>query len=574
MAEPNPIVAPAADLHTGTRDTEDVPNEIVVPPPEPKLGWLGLLLAMFPTFGGIMFGYDAGYISGVLAMDQFKKTFGSPGHLQVEAFEGYLYSSSQKSLITSILSAGTFFGALSAGYFNDKLGRRATIILGTTLYCIGCALQVASSSIGLLAAGRAVAGLGIGIANSAIILYTSEVTPKNIRGRVLSLYQWAITIGLLIAACVNEGTKNLSNSAAYRIPMGLQFAWALILLIGMCVLSESPRWYVMKGRNADATKSLCKLRSQPAHSEFVQREVAELTQSLQDEIDQGAGSGSWLDCFRGGWKCGSNLQLTLLGMGIQMMQQLTGVNFIFYYGTTFFTRAGISNPFIIQLVVNVVNVVTTPATFFIVDRAGKWSGRRGLLLIGSTGMAICQLLVALVNSTADSSASKIILIVFTCINIAFFAITWGPVGWTVIGEIYPLPIRSRGVSLATASNWFWNFALSFSAPYIVDEGYGDIGGNVFYIFAGFCALALVLVFFCVWETKNLSLENVNVMVKDVKPRKSVAWNEKHQNNARPAGNAEMATVTGTDSAAQNSGFFKNMFRSKTARSVDSRKSSQ
>jgi MFS family permease len=234
-----------------------------------------------------------------------------------------MYTTQQKSLITSILSAGTFVGALSAGYFCDKFGRRFTIVAGGSIYMAGVAMQTAAQSVDLLVAGRAIAGLGVGIVNSAVVLYTSEITAKKTRGKVMSCYQWAITIGLLISAGVNQGTKDLHSSAAYRIPIGLQFAWALILVLGVLFMPESPRWYVMKERPEEARNALCRLRSQEPHSGPITRILKDLKDNYNHEVTLGAGSGSWADCFRGGWKCGSNLQLSLLGIGTQAMQQLS-----------------------------------------------------------------------------------------------------------------------------------------------------------------------------------------------------------------------------------------------------------
>jgi len=234
-----------------------------------------------------------------------------------------MYTTTQKSLITSILSAGTFAGALSAGYFCDKLGRRATIVCGGIIYMAGVVLQTIASTVDLLVVGRAIAGAGVGIVNSAVVLYTSEITAKQTRGKVMSCYQWAITIGLLISAGVNQGTKDIQNSAAYRIPIGLQFVWALILVFGVLLMPESPRWYVMKEKSDDAHNALCRLRSQEHNSAPINRILKELKDNHEQETASKDGHGSWADCFRGGWKCGSNLQLSLLGIGIQAMQQLS-----------------------------------------------------------------------------------------------------------------------------------------------------------------------------------------------------------------------------------------------------------
>jgi MFS family permease len=176
-------------------------------------------------------------------------------------------------------------------------------------------------------------------------------------------------------------------------------------------------------------------------------------------IPQTSYFGGWANCFKGGLTSGnSNLRRSLLGIGMQMMQQLTGINFIFYFGTVFFTQLGtISNPFFISLITTLVNVCSTPISFYIIERFG----RRTILLYGATGMIIMQFIVGIVGVTAGKEskhnhAAVSAMIAFICLNIFFFATTWGPAAWVIIGEIFPLPIRSRGVGLSTSSNWFWN----------------------------------------------------------------------------------------------------------------------
>ena len=213
----------------------------------------------------------------------------------------------------------------------------------------------------------------------------------------------------------------------------------------------------MKGRLDDAARVLERLRDQPAGSELVQAELTEIIANHEYEmsvIPQNGYFSSWANCFKGGlMNPASNLRRTILGTSIQMMQQWTGVNFIFYYGTTFFTSLGtIENPFLISLITTLVNVCSTPLSFWIIERFG----RRSIMIWGAIGMVVCQFIVAIIGVSTDTTASVQAQIAFICIYISFFATTWGPGAWVVIGEIFPLPIRSRGVGLSTASNWLWN----------------------------------------------------------------------------------------------------------------------
>lgn len=196
--------------------------------------------------GGMLFGYDSRYINGVLGNCQFKHDFGHMGWLadNDETCNGYLYDSWRKSLVVSILSAGTFVGALLAGSISDKFGRRMAIILGTIVYLVGVIIQVAAAGMDLLIVGRAIAGLGVGVVSASSIMFISEVSPATLRGSSIGAYQLFITLGLLFAACVAIGTKAYTDSGAYRIPIGLQFLWALILIVGMLFITESPRYFV------------------------------------------------------------------------------------------------------------------------------------------------------------------------------------------------------------------------------------------------------------------------------------------------------------------------------------------
>ncbi|KAI9738592.1 MAG: hypothetical protein M1834_008096 [Cirrosporium novae-zelandiae] len=489
------------------------------------------LLCAFAAFGGILFGYDSGYISGVLAMDYFKMEFGKPGSTDDTAYNGYLYATWQKSLITSILSCGTFFGALFAGSIADWIGRRSTIISGCGIFIVGVVLQVASTTVGLLVAGRMIAGIGVGFVSAIIILYMSEVAPKAVRGAIVSGYQFAITIGLMLASCVDQATHKRMDSGSYRIPMAIQFLWALILGTGLFLLPESPRYYVMKDQLDKAAKALSTLRGQPVDSSYIREELAELVANYRYELENM--QSSWIDCFRGGMKPSGNLRRVLLGMAMQMMQQWTGVNFIF--------QAGMSNSFLISIITTIVNVVSTPISFWTIE---KW-GRRTLLLYGAIGMLVCEFIVAIVGTADEGSTSaSICLIVFVCIYIFFFASTWGPAAWVVIGEIFSLPIRAKGVALSTASNWLWNFVIAEITPYMVDSDQGNLKSKVFFIWGATCTACVFFTYFLVPETKGLSLEQVDRMLEETTPRTSSKW-VPHENFADETTMHDVEKVTAT-----------------------------
>jgi sugar porter (SP) family MFS transporter len=475
------------------------------------------MMCVFAAFGGIFFGYDSGYISGVMGMKYFIHLFEGPDATVLPAWK--------KSLITSILSAGTFFGALIAGDLADWIGRRITVILGCAVFIVGVILQTASEGLGLIVAGRLVAGFGVGFVSAIIILYMSEIAPRKVRGAIVSGYQFCITIGLLLASSVDYGTQERNDSGSYRIPIGLQMAWALILGTGLFLLPESPRFFVKKGQLDKAAATLARLRDQPVDSAYIQDELMEIVANHEFEmavVPNGNYFQAWANCFRGSlWEGKSYLRRTILGTSLQMMQQWTGVNFIFYFGTTFFQQLGtIQNAFLISLVTTLVNVCSTPVSFWTVERFG----RRPLLIWGALGMLICEFIVAIVGTCLpDNDNAAKAMIALICIYIFFFASTWGPGAWVVIGEVFPLPIRAKGVALSTASNWLWNCIIAVITPYMVDGDKGNLGAKVFFIWGGLCTCCFVYAYLLVPETKGLTLEQVDQMLAETNPRNSAKW---------------------------------------------------
>ncbi|PQE11145.1 high affinity glucose transporter RGT2 protein [Rutstroemia sp. NJR-2017a BVV2] len=510
----------------GTTDTSRIEAPVTVK---------AYLMCGFAAFGGIFFGYDTGWMSGVLAMPyvihQWTGKDQPPSTADKATKDQFVIPAPDQSLTTSILSAGTFFGAIIAGDVADYIGRRMTIISGCFVFCIGCIMETAATGVPLMAVGRFFAGLGVGFISAIIILYMSEIAPKKVRGALVSGYQFCITLGILLANCVVYATQHRTDSGSYRIPIAVQFLWAIILAAGLFILPESPRYYVKKGRLEDAAKSLSNVRGQPIESEYIQDELAEIIANHEYELSvvpQTSYISQWTNCFKGSIFHGSsNVRRTVVGILLQMMQQLTGINFIFYFGNVFFTSLGtIKNPFLISLVTSLVNMLTTPIAFYIIERLG----RRTILIYGAAGMVISQFIVGIIGVTAGkisnhNNSAVSAMIAFICINIAMFATTWGPAAWVVVGEIFPLPIRSRGVGLSTASNWFWNCIIGVITPYLVGTGKGDanLGAKIFFMWGSLCIISFSFAYFFVPETKGLSLEQVDKMLEETTPRTSAGW---------------------------------------------------
>ncbi|KAJ3726482.1 hypothetical protein DFJ43DRAFT_1195607 [Lentinula guzmanii] len=326
--------------------------------------------------------------------------------------------------------------------------------------------------LGLIISGRLIAGFGVGFVSAIFILYIksdilsllSKISLRKVRGALVSGCQFCIIIGLLLASCVDYATKNRNDTGSY----------------------------LKKGHVDRARHVLSRLRRQPADSKFVETEISELLANHDHEktlIPNTIYWGSWYQCFTGGLRTSnSTLHKTILGTSL-LMQQWTGVNFIFYYLTPFLQSTGaISNSFLMSLIFTIINAVSTPISF----RTMEHIGRHPVLI---WGMFFCQVIVGAVGDSVSFNSR------FYChIYIFFFASTWGPVAWVCIGEIFPIQIRPRGVTLSTASNWPWNTIIAMITPYMVDSDEGNLQSNV-------------------------SLEQVDQMMAETTPRTSANWRQ-------------------------------------------------
>lgn len=477
------------------------------------------------SFGGLLFGWDSSYVNGVMSMSRFIRDYGheismdryntkSSSSKAIYGGVPYEITSVNRSLITSLLSLGTLIGALSGGWVTDKFGRRHTLSIGAAVYILGVIIQIAPTEVAGLIVGRIIAGFGVGLLSLVNPMYISEVAPARIRGATIACYQLFITIGILTSQGCALGMETYLSQSSYRVPIGLQFVWGVVIFIGGLVITESPRWLVKQDRLEEAAASLGKLRNLPPSDEIVQAELNEITTTHQYELS--LGKSSYLELFKG-----TLAPRTWVGINVQMFQQLTGVNFIFYYGTAFFQTTGITKPYLITVATGVVNVAMTLPGILLVERAG----RRKVLLFGAAWMSFCQLIVGSTSISVDSDAGDNVLVAFTCLFIAGFASTWGPCAWVLIGELFPLKHRARGMSLATASNWWWNWVIAFVVPYITDAGYGNLNTKIAFIWFATSFLGCIWTFFFVPETRRHSLETLDEMFEsgNVKPWNTAKW---------------------------------------------------
>ncbi|EXJ85473.1 MFS transporter, SP family, sugar:H+ symporter [Capronia coronata CBS 617.96] len=475
--------------------------------------WMGCLISM----GGLIFGYDTGQISGFLEMPDFRERFG-----QRHDDGTYYFSNVRSGLIVSLLSIGTLIGALVAAPVADSIGRRLSVTVWSIIFGIGNIVMISSDRHWYqMMMGRWVAGLGVGALSLIVPMYMSETAPRHIRGALISEYQLFITLGIFLAACINFGTyeHQRGNSGSWRIPMGVGFLWPMILGGGILLFPDTPRYLYRKGRVEEAKQVMLKVYGAPPNHYSVHVELEEIGAQLRAEARKEGVIREWIHM----WSAPKMAYRIILGMALQTFQQLTGANYFFYYGTTIFRATGINNSFVTQMILNGINFGTTFYGLYIVEHYG----RRKSLIVGSCWMFMMFMIFASVghfslnrDDPPATESSGTAMIVIASFFIFGFATTWGPMIWTIGGELYPSRYRAKAMALATAANWLWNFLIAFFTPFIT----GDIDFLYGYVFAGCNLIGMLLVYFFVMEGQGRTLEELDAMyILGVKPWKSSTW---------------------------------------------------
>ncbi|KAH8648160.1 MFS sugar transporter-like protein [Tricladium varicosporioides] len=482
----------------------------------PHVTFRTIIMATLVAMGGFIFGYDTGQISGFLEMRVFLEMFGEQTEVTDKHPFGYYFTNVRSGLIVGLLSIGTLIGCLIAGPLANKYGRRACIPPWCLVFCIGVVIQMAVGDgmwVGIVM-GRWVAGLGVGALSVLVPLYMAETSPVPVRGAVISCYQLFITIGIFTADCINYGTESRTDTGSYRIPMGIGYIWALILGIGILFLPESPRHDWNHGQSTKARTTMAKFYGLPETHLMIQNE----TEEIQRVIEATQGDHPWYEAITGP----RMFYRVALAMALQMLQQLTGANYFFYYGTSIFAGVGIDNSYVTAMILGGVNV---GATFLGVYMARHFR-RRESLFIAALWQFTCFMIFASVgqflfkdapegSSTAKTAGT--VMIVFACFFIVGFATTWGPLVWACISEMFPYRYRAVAMAFATSANWFWNFMLAFFTPFIT----GDIQFAYGYVFAGCNLAAFAVVYFFLIESSGKTLEEVDAMyLLHVNPIKS------------------------------------------------------
>lgn len=437
-----------------------------------KYIWL-YVVAIVASLGGLLSGYDTGVISGALLF--INETWILPDTLQ-----GFLVSS---------VLIGAVIGAATNGVLADIFGRKKIIMATALIFILGSVMCAFAPNVYVLILSRIFVGFAVGIVNFVVPLYLSEVSPKNLRGTLVSLYQWAITAGILFSYFINAVFAQAVYNWRWMLFAGV--IPGIILFAGMCFMSDTPRWLVSKDRDEEAKRVFAKIEPDIEP----EKEIAEIKSTLSDnKQDKNFRFKKWM------------VMPFVVGIGIMFAQICTGINTIIYYAPTIFKTAGFdSNLTAIYATtgIGVVNFVMTIVAVFFTDRLG----RKPLLYFGLTGVMLS--LFALGTSFAFAgvlgSSLKWVAVGSLVTYIICFAMSLGPIGWILVSEVFPLKIRGIAMSVCTVSNFAFNFFVVGSFPVLLHR----IGGAwTFWMFGFVSILCIIFVYFFVPETKGISLEQI------------------------------------------------------------------
>ncbi|HZY96975.1 MAG TPA: sugar porter family MFS transporter [Candidatus Cybelea sp.] len=433
-----------------------------------------LLVASVAALGGLLFGYDTGVISGAVLF--ITKDFALPMRLQ--------------AFTISVVLIGCIAGSAVAGVVADRIGRRWTLFVAGVIFFVGGIVSALAPNEAMLLAGRLVVGVAIGFSSVVAPLYISEVAPASVRGALVSLYQFAITVGILMAYLVDYAW---AAAEQWRWMLGLAVLPALILMAGMLGMPESPRYLFKIGLGRRARDELQRIYRDPAEEA---QEEASIVESLRTKR-------RGFEAFRQ-----PSIRLALfIGVTLAVLQQITGINTVIYYGPQIFQMAGIASAsasILAQTLVGTVNCGMTLIAIFFVDRIG----RKPLLYAGLSGMFIGLASLAYAFSQPHLSGSLgTIALASMMVYVGCFAFSFGPILWLLLSEIFPLPARALGMSLSTLANWVGNFLVSqFFLTMVARLG----RPGTFSIYAALCIVTILFVRAMVPETKRELLERIRV----------------------------------------------------------------
>ncbi|KAL2851473.1 general substrate transporter [Aspergillus pseudoustus] len=522
---------PQALPNAGTQATHNPSRK--TKPSSSRIYWLGATVCC----GGLLFGYDSGVIGGVLTFASFHDSF--------------RYTPQEQTLISSIAvgiqQAGALAGCLLIWPLTTHYGRRRSMILCSLIFCIGVIFEIINShSLPIFYIGRIICGLGIGGSATVAPIYLAEMSPAHLRGRLGSGYQFTFTVGIFVSYWIDYGVQYWEESARqWQVPLALQLVPGIAMGLGMLPLKESVRWLIASGDTRAAWESLAWIRNADSAGNgddsalAVRDEFAEMKRAVDADTSATADFQPRELLHR------PNLRRVSLAVSIFIAQQATGATAMAYFGPQFFgllvgepsspaassnateaitTVSGESAHSLTLLLTGIFGALKVLSCLFFILFVADRFGRKPLLTFGALAMALCMISTSLVlhssspplsspaspSSPTSLSATQIFTILLIYLTITLYNLSWGPLPWPLVAELFPTRLRSPGVALAVASQWTSNFIWSFATPYILR----GLGWATFLLF-GLLDLGIVLfVVMCLPETAGRSLEEVEELFDD------------------------------------------------------------
>ena len=446
------------------------------------------IIFIIGALGGLLFGFDTGIISGASPLIQKS--------LNLTIF--------QISFVTSAVLIGSMIGALSIGGLSDKYGRKVLLFIASILFIIGSLISAFAPNFIIIVIARIILGLAVGSASALTPAYLAELAPTERRGSLETLFQLMITAGILLAYTANIAliNHNIGGWADWRWMLATALIPAIALFIGSMVLPESPRYLIRAGKNEESLKVLTQLRPNYTTKQ-IQSELSDI-QNADSKVRKG-GVKELFTIAR---------PALIAAVGIMLFQQLVGINAVIYYLPQVFMKGfhfSASSAIWISVGIGIVNFLATIVATLIMDKFP----RKKLLVWGAIAMGLALGILSIINYTMSIETAAVYSMILIAIYICAFALSWGPIAWVLIGEIFPLSVRGIGASFGSAANWLGNFVVTQFFLIILALFHNNVGGP-FGIFAIFSFIAIPFVLKFIPETRGKSLEQIQDELLDTK----------------------------------------------------------
>jgi len=494
---------------TGTLDPPEVRN------------WRIHVIALIASMSALAMGYDTAVIGGTMALNSFIRDFKLSGMAKTQR-------DTTQGNIVSTFQAGCFFGALLAFPAAEKLGRKETMIIASSIFLLGGTLMTAAQgSLNMIYGGRAVAGLGIGASSMVVPVYISETAPPSIRGRLVGIFEIASQGGGMLGFWINyacDRTIDVNSQAQWTIPLAIQLIPGLLLLLGVAWCPESPRWKARGDDFEGAERILTSIRGLDSSHAYIQHEMSEIRAQVEERsTNRLSKKAQFNKLFQKGVR-----NRMAIGLALMFLQSFTGVNIITYYAPRIFETLGITGTSTKLFSTGFYGIAKTLGmftfTFIVVERVGRrkglvWGAALGCIPMWYIGGYVMKSdpAAAALRGTVNRDGWGYLAMVAVYVNAFIICATWQGITWTYASEIFPLDIRMLCVSLTTADTWLGSFIIARSTPYMIS----DLGYGAYFFFASILVAMGIWAFFFVPETKGISLEEMDALF--LRPMHKAVW---------------------------------------------------